>query len=111
MNCTCGSESVVIDNRLHESGNVWRRRQCKVCDRDWTTIEMYCGPFVPLRPGKKTKAIRPPRKTNKPPRRPPIIMRDPLPNIPDADFSKYPPLKTAQERIEIMREKKEMDEL
>lgn len=52
MNCSCGSDTNVVDTRtINEKTNVWRRRKCKACGCVFTTIEQLCETM----PGKRGK--------------------------------------------------------
>lgn len=53
LKCKCGSGLNVVDSREH-GAMVIRKRKCKNCRTDYTTLETFCDPSMLIEPVRKT---------------------------------------------------------
>lgn len=102
MNCSCGSDTSVVDTRpINEKTNIWRRRKCKACGCLFTTIEQMCE----TTPGKRGK-LHVSERTAKQQIKPVPVKAVVAPR------SKAPPtplrIQTTRSRIEDMRMQNEL---
>jgi transcriptional regulator NrdR family protein len=102
MNCSCGSDTNVVDTRtINEKTNVWRRRKCKACGCLFTTIEQLCE-TMPGKRGKLHVSERTAKQQIKPV--PVKAVVAPRSNTP-------PRVQTTRNRIEDMRMQKELNNI
>lgn len=58
MHCSCGQDTYVIDTRKTPEGAKWRKRLCKACKTEFTTVEVRCKTEKVPRTFSKPKAVR-----------------------------------------------------
>lgn len=102
MNCSCGSDTSVVDTRpINEKTNIWRRRKCKACGCLFTTIEQLCE-TMPGKRGKLHVSERTAKQQVKPvPVKAVVAPRSTTP----------PRVQTTRNRIEDMRMQKELNNI